>query len=383
MPGAPLTPGRPLQAIFLLCLALCPASSFAGCEIFSRSVRGLIVTYQAYREYNQAQLASLRLTEASCRNRGARISGGIASQADGLSCQALLDASRVDAEMATLGEQCEQTFAETHGLQERLRRQFGYVRADLEARLILQANSPILRLDCSSEVRATRAMVKDFIGLERQILDVEQRSRGGKTDYGKFKDKAETLRVVTSGRGADCGGLETGVAGAIAPPFRGDGATAPRKDPSRSSDISGTERAEGTREKTGAALRTGAGRTPGASPAAAKGASGISKRSPVSVPNLSPDLSAHRSAGGARSRSGSEGRAGASSGAAVWKNSSAGRLKLVELGSSESDGVANASSAEVLEAGSGSLEEPEAVGADLFSRVHRKHRSFERGLSEE
>jgi hypothetical protein len=244
-------------------------------------IKQKIAGYTAYREKNQQTLNSLLSTETQCHNQGKTISDKIASIAAAQSCQAQMDANKIDKQMTELGGKCETVFKEINALQVAMRTSFKALQADLEAGQKYASKSAILKANCPKEVKTTTELVQGFLTLEESIVMVEGRSVDGKVNYGRFKTAAADLTKVTQAKGDACGDLAS-LAGALAAPAitggragAGGGAVLSGKSPHSQSDITG----QIDNERLGAS-----GGSAGIDPGLGMGsASGISGRTPSGI----------------------------------------------------------------------------------------------------
>lgn len=190
--------------IFFLGLALVFLSETSdACVLAQAPLLYLIGNYRTFKAKNLEQLAALKSKEKECVERGAEISGSIASMAAGLSCQATLDASHVDKKMGELGEKCELVFKQIFDLQTQLLEKFKEVEEGLSWGIAYWSLNP--PIDCPAELNRGKSMVSEFLDLERAIVGVRTESLDGKTNYGRFKDTARDLQKLTGAKSDSCG----------------------------------------------------------------------------------------------------------------------------------------------------------------------------------
>lgn len=217
----------------------------AVCPSIQRAYSYKMKEYRAYREENLKAYASLVKRETQCKLEGASVSGTIAGSAAALSCEALADASRLNAKVETVGVDCASNFSKLNLLQVELKRAFLVVQGDLEDSVEYMHKSKVLREFCPTELELGAKMVKAFLKLEGDIVHVETRSLAGKVDYGKFAAAATQLKTMSAATNRNCrelkAGEDKGAGRRVASTYAAGAAVPAGKSPRSYSDITGTE----------------------------------------------------------------------------------------------------------------------------------------------
>lgn len=149
-------------------------------------------------------LVSLIATETSCKNKGATVSGDLAKAAAALTCKALQDANEVNVQMENLGKICTDAFTRRNQMQQMLQESYADMISDVEDGTDYILKSQILMEDCPKESKKAKALRQRARELAVEIANVELRSRDGKDNYGKFKDAAAAMAMLTAARNKGC-----------------------------------------------------------------------------------------------------------------------------------------------------------------------------------
>jgi hypothetical protein len=232
-----------------------------SCAYLTHALKDKMEEYRGFKARNLMQQEKLRKREEACKSSGADVSVRAAKISEGLSCQAQNDASKLNAEINTLGSQCKENFSEIKNTQEALQREFEVVNSDIKMTVKFMHEKAVLKRNCSEDIKVTETMAEAFLLLEGGIASVKSQAVVGEGEYGKLSKVAADLAKQTEALNKKCGeqdsvAEEDEASKKITGGKVGIGSAVPsEKFKQGSSDISGTKTAIDDEKKSDEAIR--------------------------------------------------------------------------------------------------------------------------------